>query len=166
MLTAHKAGLIATPPHLMLQDLSRLLQEVTPPDQAHQENSLPPLCSTCGRESQRPYKPFSGKKCYSVFSNWMSQIYGHAHNDCKWCPTAVVSPGVAAGASERRATEMSCESRTVIASAALVLHSTGSSVWVYPSQIQANFFINGKNEVLHTHMYCLISMKTNKASFL
>lgn len=69
---------------------------------------------------------------------------------CKWCPAEVVSREVAAGASERRAAERSWESRTVAASAALVLHSAGGTVWVYPSQIHAGLFINGKNEVLHT----------------
>jgi len=52
MLTAYKAGLIAIPPRLVLQDLSQLLQEVTPPELAHQEIHLPPFHSACGQESQ------------------------------------------------------------------------------------------------------------------
>lgn len=80
MLTAHKAGFIASAPHLMLQDRSRLLHQVTLLDQAHQENKPPLPCSTCGRESQRPYKPFSEKERYSVLSNLVSRIYSHPCN--------------------------------------------------------------------------------------
>lgn len=120
MLTAHKAGLIAELPYLMLQDLSQLLWEVKPPDQVHQETNFPAL--PCGRGSQRPYKPFSGKKCYSVFSKLMSQTQGPARSAAlQTMSHTVVSLQADSRGSERRAAERSRESPTVTASAVLLL---------------------------------------------
>lgn len=73
----------AAPPPLRLRDVRRLTREVSPPGEQ-------PPCSALDSDTQ---KPFSGKKCCSVFPQLVSRTEAwHAMPHCKRCLTAALSP--------------------------------------------------------------------------
>lgn len=120
-----------------------------------------PTRRTNGRESQRPYKPFSGKERYSVLSNLVSRIYSHPCNAV--LASDAPQQGCLGGGSWRLWVQ-GC--RDGLREPSGSTQPRGQCLSLPLTNPHQSLYKWQKWSFTHTDTYRLISMKTSKISFL